>query len=93
MDCVSDVMAVIVLSCMKKGICGEPLWYLFIYIYSKKANPSADQERKQLAEFLEPMSLSIYPLVAGKLPLLSKLPPRTDIHEWLATNCESKVFY
>ena len=27
-------------------------------------------------------------MVVGKLPSLSKLPPRTDVHEWLATNCE-----
>jgi MOB kinase activator 1 len=57
--------------------------------FSKKATQANDQERKQLAEFLEPVSLRIYPMVAGKLPSLSKLPPRTDVHEWLATNCLS----
>ena len=28
-------------------------------------------------------------MIVGKLLRLSRLPPRTDIHEWLATNCES----
>ena len=61
---------------------------LIVFPISKKATQANDQERKQLAEFLEPVSLRIYPMVAGKLPSLSKLPPRTDVHEWLATNCE-----
>ena len=32
----------------------------------------------------------IIPSVAGKLQQLIRLPPLTDIHEWLATNCKEK---
>ena len=79
------------------AICMLLLFFIIIIIIitvtfflpiSKKATQPTDQERKLLAEYLEPVSLRIYPLVVGKLPSLSKLPPRTDVHEWLATNCE-----
>ena len=32
----------------------------------------------------------IIPSVAGKLQQLIRLPPLTDIHEWLATNCKEQ---
>ena len=66
--------------------------YMFCIFCSKKAAQNNDQDRKPVAQFLEPHSLSIYPLIVGKLPSLSKLPPRTDIHEWLATNCKHPLY-
>ena len=56
---------------------------------AKSTSSSSVDEKKPL--FLEPGSLEIYHTVAGKLHHLSRLPPKTDIHEWLATNCESKL--
>ena len=52
----------------------------------KTTSASSIDDKKPL--FLEPGSLVVYHTVAGKLHHLSKLPPKTDIHEWLATNCE-----
>lgn len=51
---------------------------------TKTTSASSIDDKKPL--FLEPGSLVIYHTVAGKLHHLSKLPPKTDIHEWLATN-------
>lgn len=51
----------------------------------KSSSNSTSEDRKP--QFLEPSALAIYPMIVGKLQRLSRLPPRTDIHEWLATNC------
>ena len=53
----------------------------------RKAQSNSISEEKK-PPFLERGALAIYPTVAGKLQRLTRLPPRTDIHEWLATNCE-----
>jgi hypothetical protein len=49
----------------------------------KKSQQNSFEEKRY---FLEPDAISIIPAVAGKLQQLIRLPPRTDIHEWLATN-------
>ena len=36
--------------------------------------------------FLEPSMLTLYHSVAGRLGHLSRLPVRTDVNEWMATN-------
>lgn len=59
--------------------------YTLTYINRKSINNTVTDEKRQ---FLESNSLQIYPAVAGQLHRLSRLPPQTDIHEWLATNCE-----
>lgn len=51
----------------------------------KKAHQSSIEEKKH---FLEPDAITMIPAAAGKLQQLIRLPPQTDIHEWLATNCE-----
>ena len=51
----------------------------------KKTQHSGQEEKRP---FLEQDSIMIIPSVAGKLQQLIRLPPLTDIHEWLATNCK-----
>ena len=46
--------------------------------------PEADEKKA----FLDTSVLTLYPSVSGKLKELSKLPQRTDVNEWLATNSE-----
>ena len=54
----------------------------------KKAHQSSIEEKKH---FLEPDAITMIPAAAGKLQQLIRLPPQTDIHEWLATNCEYHI--
>ncbi|XP_003385641.1 PREDICTED: MOB kinase activator 2-like [Amphimedon queenslandica] len=56
----------------------------FLFRNSDKKSQHTGQEEKR--HFLEHDSNMIIPSVAGKLQQLIRLPPLTDIHEWLATN-------
>lgn len=51
----------------------------------KKATQNASEEKRHL-HFLEEDAVAILSAVAGKLQQLTRMPKRTDIHEWLATN-------
>ena len=45
---------------------------------------------KRLA-FLDPEALVVNDAVAGKLQHFARLPPQSDVNEWLATNCKPPV--
>ena len=55
--------------------------------YSKPKTPHGSAADKRMV-FLEPESLVINDAVAGKLQHFARLPPQSDVNEWLATNCE-----
>eukprot|EP00731_Ephydatia_muelleri_P006738 Em0003g986a len=48
--------------------------------------PHGSAADKRLA-FLDPEALVINDAVAGKLQHFARLPPQSDVNEWLATNC------
>lgn len=56
---------------------------LFQFIYCREKKPSANSEKKL---YLQPEGLVLVYNLAGQMQLLSKLPPQSDICEWLATN-------
>ena len=51
----------------------------------KKASSSQPEEKKA---YLEPENVVLLPMVVGRLHDASRLPPRNEVNEWLATNCE-----
>lgn len=55
------------------------------FLFSNKAKSSVNSVSEK-PKFLTSSALVIYPFVAGKLHQLSQLPPKNDVHEWLATN-------
>lgn len=57
--------------------------FLFSSRSEKKVSQNNLEEKRY---FLEPDAIVLLPSAAGKLQQLIRLPPSTDIHEWLATN-------
>ena len=51
----------------------------------KRATHNPSEERRHVY-FLEEDAIAILPTVAGRIQQLTRMPKRTDIHEWLATN-------
>lgn len=56
----------------------------FLFKSDKKASSSQPEEKKA---YLEPENVVLLPVVVGRLHDASRLPPRNEVNEWLATNC------
>jgi MOB kinase activator 1 len=52
---------------------------------SEKSKSSSQIDEKKI--YLAPENLCILPMVVGRLHDISRLPPKSDKNEWLATNC------
>ena len=63
---------------------------IFFRMFRSDKSKSQQNNTEEKRPFLEPDSIALLPTGVGKLQQLVRLPPLTDIHEWLATNCESQ---